>query len=80
VKNEGYFTPKNELMEVFINKWLHSVYKHEVQPTTFERAEYVVKNHILPAFAKMFHTCLRYSDMFISSSTGYAKEKYPATS
>ncbi|MEH6947632.1 site-specific integrase [Bacillus sp. JJ634] len=39
-------------MEVFINKWLHTVYKHEVKPTTFERAERVVKNHILPAFAK----------------------------
>ncbi|MFJ8265786.1 hypothetical protein [Peribacillus asahii] len=39
-------------MEVFINKWLHTVYKHEVKPTTFERAERVVKKHILPAFAK----------------------------
>jgi integrase len=52
VKNEGYFTTKNEVMEIFIPKWLYTVYKHKVKPTTFERAVGVVKNHILPAFAK----------------------------
>ncbi|WP_019240555.1 MULTISPECIES: site-specific integrase [Bacillus] len=52
VKNEGFFTPINEIMETFIHRWLYTVYKHEVQSTTFERAESTVKNHILPAFAQ----------------------------
>lgn len=51
VKKEGYFTPTNELMETFLYKWLYTVYKHEVQATTFERVESTVKNHLLPAFA-----------------------------
>ena len=71
VKNEGYFTPKNGLMEVFINKWLHMVYKHEVKPTTFERAELVVKNHILPAFAKSEVSSIKTYDVqqFLSSKS-----------
>lgn len=52
IVNEGFFTPKKELMETFLQKWLHTVYKHEVQPTTFERACSTVKNHIIPVFAK----------------------------
>lgn len=52
VKEEGFFAGSNELMESFLPKWLRTVYKHEVQQTTFERAESTVKNHILPAFAK----------------------------
>ncbi len=71
VKNEGYFTPKNEIMEVFINKWLYTVYKHEVKPTTFERAERVVKNHILPAFAKCEVSSIKTYDIqqFLSSKS-----------
>ncbi len=52
LKTEEYFVASNEAMDVFIKKWLHNVYKHEVQITTFERAKQVVKNHILPVFAE----------------------------
>lgn len=52
VKNEGYFLPNNEKMESFLHKWLYTVYKSQVQLTTFERAQLVIKNHILPEFAE----------------------------
>ena len=51
VKKNGYFTPNHEKFDVFINNWLETVYKNEVQPTTFERTTSIVNHHLLPAFA-----------------------------
>lgn len=52
-----------------LDKWLHTVYKHEVQITTFERAKLVVKNHILPQFAKSEVNSIKRYDIqqFLSS-------------
>ena len=79
VKKEGFFTPTNELMETFLHKWLYTVYKHEVQATTFERAESTLKNHLLPAFAQSHINDIKTYDVqqFISNK---AKEGLsPAT-
>lgn len=71
VQEEGFFTGSNELMETFLPKWLHTVYKHEVAPTTFERAESTVKNHLLPAFAKCKVSSIKTYDVqqFLSSKS-----------
>ncbi len=71
VKKEGFFTPTNELMKSFLHKWLYTVYKHEVQATTFERAESTVKNHILPAFSQYPINDIKTYDVqqFISNKT-----------
>lgn len=71
VQEEGFFKGSNELMESFLPKWLHAVYKHEVQPTTFERAESTVRNHILPAFAKCKVSSINTYDVqqFLSSKS-----------
>lgn len=72
VKNEGYFTPTNETMEIFVSKWLNTVYKHHVKPTTYERAEQVVKCHILPTFAKCEVSSIKTYDVqqFLSNKSG----------
>ncbi|MFT8320837.1 MAG: site-specific integrase [Bacillus sp. (in: firmicutes)] len=71
LKKEGYFPTQSELMEDFIIKWLNTVYKHEVQPTTFERAKSIVENHILPAFTKKEVSSIKTYDVqqFLSSKS-----------
>lgn len=71
VKTEGYFIEKNELMEVFMKKWLTTVYKHEVQPTTYERAERVVILHIIPAFGQCEVSAIKTYDVqqFLSNKS-----------
>ena len=60
INREGYFHPKKELMESFLPKWLHNVYKHEVELSTYEKAESIVRVHLLPKFAK-HEVCLLYT-------------------
>ena len=71
VQEEGFFTGSNELMESFLPKWLHTVYKHKVAPTTFERTESTVRNHLLPAFAKCKVSSIKTYDVqqFLSSKS-----------
>lgn len=76
-KSENYFNPSNEVMKTFINKWLNNVYKHEVQITTFERAQQVIKTHILPEFAEYEVSTIKTYDIqqFLSdkSNSGLAQ-------
>lgn len=71
IKTEGYFSLQNELMESLIDKWLNTVYIHEVQITTFERAKLVIKNHILPEFGTREVNSIKTYDIqqFLSSKT-----------
>lgn len=45
-----YTEPTKHLFQDFILNWLHGTYKHEVQNTSFERAEASVRNHLIPYF------------------------------
>lgn len=50
VMSGTYNEPTKYLFKDFILNWLHGTYKHEVQSTSFERAEASVRNHLIPYF------------------------------
>lgn len=53
VMSGTYNEPIIHLFKDFIFNWLHGTYKHEVQTTSFERAEASVRNHLIPYFKTM---------------------------
>ena len=50
VMSGTYNEPTKHLFQDFILNWLHGTYKHEVQSTSFEKAESTVKKHLIPYF------------------------------
>lgn len=50
VMSGTYNEPLKNLFKDFILNWHHGTYKHEVQSTSFERAEASVRNHLTPYF------------------------------
>ncbi|MEH6939043.1 Arm DNA-binding domain-containing protein [Bacillus sp. JJ664] len=49
--DEGnFFEPSKEQFKDFITKWLNSTYKSEVQITSFEKAQTIIRVHLVPYF------------------------------
>lgn len=50
VKENGYFESKKIVFGDFLTEWLESIYKNQVQETTYERGVTIINLHLLPAF------------------------------